>query len=324
MKGRHHIVVQNNRVRYEIDVKRNLTIIRGDSATGKTTLIEMLESYEREGKTGGVSVICEKPCVVLDGPRWEENLQMIRQSIVFIDEGNGFMRSESFAAAAQASDNYVVLFTRESLPMLPYSVEEIYGIRMSGKYAGLKKIYNEFYHLYHLPEGSAKPMRVFVEDSNAGYDFFDDLAKHLHMICESAHGKSNMIRCLHGLKEPCLVIADGAAFGSEMDALMQRIENGANVSAYLPESFEWLILSSGLIDGKRISGILEKPEDYIESEKHFSWERYFTDLLIQETQGTFLQYSKNRLNPVYLQGKQRAAILDQMGKVTAILPRNEF
>ena len=91
-----------------------------------------------------------------------------------------------------------------------------------------------------------------------------------------------------------------------------------------PESFEWLILSSGLIDGKRISGILEKPEDYIESEKHFSWERYFTDLLIQETQGTFLQYSKSRLNPVYLQGKQRAAILDQMGKVTAILPRNEF
>ncbi len=38
MKGKYHVVVQNNRLRYEFDIKRNITIIRGDSATGKTTL----------------------------------------------------------------------------------------------------------------------------------------------------------------------------------------------------------------------------------------------------------------------------------------------
>lgn len=42
MKGRHRIVVKNNRIHYEFEIKRNITIIQGDSATGKTTLINML------------------------------------------------------------------------------------------------------------------------------------------------------------------------------------------------------------------------------------------------------------------------------------------
>lgn len=42
MRGRYHIIVQNKRLRFEFDVKRNITIIRGDSATGKTTLYMMI------------------------------------------------------------------------------------------------------------------------------------------------------------------------------------------------------------------------------------------------------------------------------------------
>ena len=36
MKGKHKIVVKNNRLHYEFEIKRNITIIKGDSATGKT------------------------------------------------------------------------------------------------------------------------------------------------------------------------------------------------------------------------------------------------------------------------------------------------
>ena len=42
MKGVHRIIVQNKRVKYDFELRRNLTVIRGDSATGKTTLIEMI------------------------------------------------------------------------------------------------------------------------------------------------------------------------------------------------------------------------------------------------------------------------------------------
>ena len=45
MKGKHTIRISDNRVRYEFTIKRNITIIRGDSATGKTTMLEMLDNY---------------------------------------------------------------------------------------------------------------------------------------------------------------------------------------------------------------------------------------------------------------------------------------
>ncbi len=34
---------------------------------------------------------------------------------------------------------------------------------------------------------------------------------------------------------------------------------------YLPESFEWIILSSGLIGGKMVEEKVEHTEDYLES-----------------------------------------------------------
>ena len=42
MKGKHKIVVSTKRLKYEFELHRNLTIIRGDSATGKTTLVDMI------------------------------------------------------------------------------------------------------------------------------------------------------------------------------------------------------------------------------------------------------------------------------------------
>ena len=50
MKGKHRVIVQNNRLHYEFEIKRNITIIRGDSATGKTTLINMLRQAENLGR----------------------------------------------------------------------------------------------------------------------------------------------------------------------------------------------------------------------------------------------------------------------------------
>ena len=38
MKGTHRIIVQNKRIRYDFEIKRNITVIRGNSATGKTAL----------------------------------------------------------------------------------------------------------------------------------------------------------------------------------------------------------------------------------------------------------------------------------------------
>ena len=61
--------------------------------------------------------------------------------------------------------------------------------------------------------------------------------------------------------------------------------------------------------------ILKSPSEYIDSENYFSWERFFTRILIDKTKGTYLQYSKSQLNPAYLKGTVREAILEAMEKI---------
>lgn len=163
MRGRHRIIVQNKRIRYDFEIKRNITIIRGDSATGKTALVDMIREYFENGNASAVELICDKECTVLDGRTWTGQLSMMEDCIVFIDEGNEFVMSDDFASAIRNTDNYYVIVTREGIPSLPYSVEEIYGIRDSGKYGTLKRTYNEFYHLYQTADNyqAVKPDNLY-------------------------------------------------------------------------------------------------------------------------------------------------------------------
>lgn len=158
MKGKKRVIIQNNRVHYEFVIKRNITIIQGDSASGKTTLVNMIRQAENLGESSGINVSCEVPCRVLEGVNWKIILENSRESIFFIDEENYFIKTEEFASAIRGSENYFVLITRENLYNLPYSVEEIYGLHVSGKYRDTRKIYQKMYQIY--PKTARLPVRV--------------------------------------------------------------------------------------------------------------------------------------------------------------------
>jgi hypothetical protein len=299
-----------------LDIRRNITIIRGDSATGKTTLITLLNQAATLGESSGVEVICKKPCRTLSGNDWELLLPNLHEQIIFLDEENRFIKTQEFAEAVKASDNYFVLVTREDLPNLPYSVEEIYGIHAAGKYHDLKRTYNEMYRIYGAEEWSGapaiKPEVMIVEDSHSGYQFFKQVCAESKIACSSAGGKSNLKNAVTDLSKKSLLIADGAAIGSEMNELYQMMRRAPNVKCYLPESFEWLILKSGLVKEAELPNLLEQPEQYIESREYFSWEQFFTAKLIEHTKNTYLKYQKSKLNPVYLHEKSVKAILAVM------------
>lgn len=153
MLGKYEIEIYNRRVHYYLSVKRNLTVIQGNSATGKTELIRMLSDYENNGNSSGITEICEKRCVVIDNAFWKEKLRSLSQCIIFIDEGASFLRSQEFGEMVKGSDNYFVLITRDRLDQLPYSIEEIYGMRLAReqqKYPIAKRVYNELYQIYNL------------------------------------------------------------------------------------------------------------------------------------------------------------------------------
>lgn len=314
MRGSHRVIVESKKVKYDFVIKRNITILTGNSGSGKTVLIDLIRDYRRYGSDSGVFLSCDRECRTIDNEDWERQLEEISNSIIFFDEGNRFLTSRRFAELVKQSDNYFVLATREKLPMLPYSVNEIYGFRKSGKFHEVRQKYNEIYHLYGeiSEQNMIEPEFVITEDSNSGYDFFAELSIRKNIQCISANGKSNIIRSLQdnaNMKGTRLIIVDGAAFGSEMRDVSEYLNTIENVVLYAPESFEWLLLFANAIPNAKVTSILQQPEDYIDSKEYVSWERFFTAVLINQTQNNPIwAYSKRKLSKIYLSPKVMSAV----------------
>ncbi len=153
MVGKYDIEIYNNRVHYFLTVKRNITILQGHSATGKTELIRLISDYEENGASSGITILCDAKCTVLTSVDWELRLHSVEKHIIFIDETASFLKSKEIAEKVRGSDNYFIIVTRDDLPQLPYSVDEIYGLHNvsdTSKYKEFKRVYNEMYNLYNL------------------------------------------------------------------------------------------------------------------------------------------------------------------------------
>ena len=77
---------------------------------------------------------------------------------------------------------------------------------------------------------------------------------------------------------------------------------------WLPESFEYLILQSGIVKIPDLENILENASEYIDSRKYISWERFFTSLLVEYTKDTERAYQKAELNDYYKSENSRRRI----------------
>ena len=298
MKGTYRIRVTSKRLQYDFELRRKYTVIRGDSATGKTTLYDLILDVERRRK--GVILSSKVPVVSANylGGRWDLVLPTISNSIVIIDEDSDWVRSEAFATLAMKSDNYFVFINRDALKQIPYSVKEIYEIKTSGQYHSLVPIYK------HTPYEMA-PDYIITEDAKSGYQFFKHVCDKCPEACVSADGKSNIYRML--LSAPykdskVLVVADGAAFGCDVERIARlKAFQDRNVKLFLPESFEHLLLRAALLcHRKDVKEILGNPSEYIDASFN-SWEQYFTDLLVRLTSRTPAHYTKGKLPNCFIE-----------------------
>jgi ABC-type dipeptide/oligopeptide/nickel transport system ATPase component len=114
MIGKYELEITTRRVDYKLTLERNITILRGNSATGKSTLYRAVKQYEDDGRASGIRITCDKPCVVLEGKNWENDLREINQSIVFVDEGAKFINTEELGCFA-SSNAYIKVITFQKM-----------------------------------------------------------------------------------------------------------------------------------------------------------------------------------------------------------------
>lgn len=308
MVGKYTIQLSTKRVSFKLDIKRKYTVIRGDSATGKSTLANYILQYNLQGTDSGIYLKCDIPVRrFID----EDSLKHWNDCIVVVDEGDTILRSSAIASIFKESECYFIIITRQKLGYLPYSLHEIY--EFESRTIQPKYTETSLCKKHHLKLEKTKPDVILTEDSGSGYTFFKES---IDIVCDFAGGKTlikNKLEELIKIYKSVLVICDGAAIGSEVEDLetyIQLIQGECNINIYAPESFEWLILR-GLYYGKDVKRYLDYTYDYCDTKKYDSWEQYYTAILKDLGNNFHKPYSKKNMDKYYY---------DNAEKILALIP----
>ena len=326
MKGKFTFRVHGNNSFYEFELKRNITMLQGDSGTGKTTLLEILLQYLRNGEASGYSVETDANYYVfMHEPTqgtWHDELDNLRNTVIFIEENNQFVMNRSFASFVKASGNYFVIINRASIKCLLYSTKEMYELESELSEDGYTQI-------YHFKEIYPKELNVFsktdlfdfkldlviTEDSNTGFRFFKNF---FNVNVDTAGGNSKILQVVGDFnKSNLLCIADGAAYGAYMQQLYEYINSKfiGQIVLWIPESFEYLLLKAKVIDFDGLNEILENTYNFVECSKFSSWERFFTSLAIENSSKEH-KYKKNSEDDYYCNNEGTRI------KIRKVLPMN--
>lgn len=301
MKGRYLLKIRNSKLAYELVLNSNITVLSGNSATGKTTLYDMVSEL---GKSNG-SIHCnmsDKVVALSDALFLLGGSDTLSKyyngKIIIVDEGFGFYNDLDFVKFVNMGTNYFILITRQPLDLLDYSVMSIMKlVPITGrivKNISVPMYIDERVKPY-LPE------IIITEDSNSGNKFFSSL---FNIPVVSANGKDNIINTIEGLitkYTKICVIADGAAFGNVANRLMNDREILNSLSVICPESFEYILLSCPTLS-RYLNDELVSTEDYCEYTKCLTWEQYFTSLLknVMISNYDHIRYSKSKLGSFFM------------------------
>ena len=264
MKGKYHFKVYNKKLLFEFDIKRNITFIQGNSATGKTTLLNMMYDYLLSGRGSGITV--------------ETNAKFMV-----------YLRKSLF-----------VFINRKALKMLPYSVTEIYRLQNEYSEEEKKQVYTLQQRYPTLTYMNGNVNLIATEDSKSGLEFFSKVFNNIEIT--STYGNTKVISFLENIENTdILCIVDGAAFGCFIKDLISTCNQHPtkHITYWAPESFEFLLLTAKTINFPELDKILKDTSNYVDCIKFVSWERFYTFLMETKSNGQ-AAYDKHSITQFYI------------------------
>lgn len=102
MKGRHKISIVSRHAEYRLELEKKISVIKGKSGTGKSSVIRLISDYLENGKDSGIKLTVStsvKLLVLTNSSEWEMILPSIHDTILFLDEDVRYLYKEAFQKA---------------------------------------------------------------------------------------------------------------------------------------------------------------------------------------------------------------------------------
>lgn len=321
MKGKHIVSITSRRAEYRLELERKITVIKGKSGTGKSSVIRLVSDYLELGKDSGIKItvsLSTRLLVLTNSSDWDTVMPSLRNTIIFFDEDVRYIYTEAFQKALWTADCYAVIISRSGqFTGLPFAVSSIYELvtERNGK-----NTITSMYHLYEEKHKRNDFDLVVTEDSNSGYEMAKYAFDSEKMRVISAGGNASVYRTLMkngGENDQICVDVDGAAFGPYIEPVLKFAELQGTISVSAPESFEFILLHLDSVM-KHLSldhGELSRTYDFCDSKDFITWERYYENLLNEiTTEHLGFSYGKSKLNPYFLNGRCAELFIEQICK----------
>lgn len=327
MKGRHLVKVVSRKAEYCLALERKISVIKGKSGSGKTSVIRLIANFLELGKDSGIKVSVSTSAnlmVLFNSSKWEQELSNLHNTILFIDEDVRFLYEVSFQRTLWKSDCYAVIVSRSGMfTALPFAISSVYQFATkkngSTTITYLYKYYEKKYKTYDFD-------MVLTEDSNSGFEMAK-FAFNPETVVLSASGNSNILPTLFNQAKKyshICIIVDGAAFGGFIEGVLKFSEIKLNTVISAPESFEYILLKSDFFK-KYINEELIKTYDYCDCLEYITWERFYEDLIEKLTSQNFgFTYSKHTLNSFFMTKNCAKYFLKEISNYFVEKAKNEF
>lgn len=293
MVGSYNIEVVSSNIKYNINIKYSISIIKGFSGLGKSYFYKLLLAMQHGTSTVKCNM-ADKIIVLTHETSWGTLIPSSHGKIFIADENIPYIYLSDFAEVAQTSDNYFIFITRQSLNCFTYSSDAIYTLEEINNKGRYENININLYSDNQLD--NYKPDLILCEDKKSGYYMFKEL---FNIDVESACGKDNIAEYIKNNTKykRIYVIADETGFGSCVNEILKLNKgNYTEFYLFLPRSFEYMLLK---YHNYRIhlKDQLDNTENYCDTLIYKSWERYYTKLMEDIALKYNFKYTKSKLSP---------------------------
>ncbi|MCI9077569.1 MAG: hypothetical protein HFH68_01425 [Lachnospiraceae bacterium] len=270
--------------------ERRINVIKGDSGTGKTSLLELIRDTSPD-----IIKNITLDVLIADDLGWKALMTASHDAIIIFDDSN-VIDSAEFAKCCYEyvvkNNLYLLIFNRENLkieqhtkeagymPNISYSIDSIYRLCSDG----LNHWLEPFYNLKKCSQFSGLDICI-TEDTSGGFEFFSKLLNTVQ-VEHSDGGKSAIVDKIEKLPvkdKNILVIFDSAAFGCEIERFVNKLRDYdlAVLDSY--ECFEGLLLCSNMFrNNQKVINVFKDLPAYA-NKYCLSWETFFEKLLAYVT-----------------------------------------